>query len=175
MPFYEPVRLIEGIFHIDQLTEGRFVLGLGTGYQPREFTKFSFDIDNRLERGMEIWGELHEAQVTHVIDYQGKHIRVDNAELSIVPYQYPIPVFAVGNAPEVRRRILERNATPLAGVGAQPPALFKTLRGLLTETATELGIGDSTIPFATRRYVYITNDRRQALLARNRFCTTIDW
>jgi alkanesulfonate monooxygenase SsuD/methylene tetrahydromethanopterin reductase-like flavin-dependent oxidoreductase (luciferase family) len=44
LPFYEPIRLIEDIFLVDQLLEGRFVLGIGTGYQPREFTRFGGDL-----------------------------------------------------------------------------------------------------------------------------------
>ena len=165
MPFYEPVRLIEDIFYVDQLTEGRLVLGLGTGYQPREFEKFSFNIDSRMQRGMEIWDALHQAQSSHVIDFQGEHINVTDCALSITPRQDPIPVFAVGNAPEVRQRILERGATPLCGIGPNPPTLFGTLRGLLSETARELGIDDSDLPFAVQRYVFISDDPAECLMA----------
>jgi alkanesulfonate monooxygenase SsuD/methylene tetrahydromethanopterin reductase-like flavin-dependent oxidoreductase (luciferase family) len=165
MPFYEPVRLIEEIFYVDQLTEGRFVLGLGTGYQPREFAKFDFEIEDRMERGMEIWDAFHQAQYSHVIDFQGEHIQLNNVELSIVPYQKPIPTFAVGNAPEVRKRMLERGVTPLCGLGSQPPEFLKTLRGLLSETAAELDINDSDVPFAVQRYVHVTENPNQARAA----------
>ena len=165
MPFYEPVRLIEDIFYVDQLTRGRLVLGLGTGYQPREFEKFSFDIDSRMARGMEIWDALHQAQSSHVIDFQGDHINVSDCALSIRPLQDPIPVFAVGNAPEVRRRILERGATPLVGIGPNPPSLIGTLRGLLGETAAELGIDDASLPLAVQRYVFISDDAAECRLA----------
>ena len=98
-----------------------------------------------MERGMEIWDAFHQAQYSHVIDFQGKHIQLDNVELSIVPYQKPIPTFAVGNAPEVRKRMLERGVTPLCGLGSQPPEFLKILRGLLSETAAELDIKDSDL------------------------------
>ena len=52
MPFYEPLRLAEEICMADQLCNGRLVLGLGTGYQPREFKKFGFEINDRLQRGL---------------------------------------------------------------------------------------------------------------------------
>lgn len=165
MPFYEPVRLIEDIFYVDQLTEGRLVLGLGTGYQPREFDKFGFDIDARLDRGLEIWDALDAAARTGVIDFHGKHVDIDNAALAIGPLQKPIPTFAVGNHPEVRRRILERKATPLCGIGSNPPSFIGTLKGLLLETADELGIDHAAVPLAVQRYVFITDNKREALQA----------
>jgi alkanesulfonate monooxygenase SsuD/methylene tetrahydromethanopterin reductase-like flavin-dependent oxidoreductase (luciferase family) len=165
LPFYEPLRLVEDIFYVDQLTEGRLILGLGTGYQPREFDKFGFAIESRLQRGMEIWDVIHQAQQTNCIDYQGEHINIRDAALSISPLQQPIPVFAVGNAPEVRQRIIERNATALCTPGGQSPEFIGTLRSLLDETCIEMGGDPSKLDFGVQRYVFITEDAAEARLA----------
>ena len=162
MPFYEPLRLIEDIFFTDQLCEGRFVLGLGTGYQPREFEKFGFALDDRLAKGLEIWDALHAAQDRAVIDFQGDYLQINDAALSIEPLQRPIPTFAVGNAPEFRRRIVERGATPMCTPGVQDPSMIGVLRNLISETCDELGVNGDDIPFAVQRYVFVTDDPAEA-------------
>lgn len=165
LPFYEPLRLIEDIFLVDQLLEGRFVLGLGTGYQPREFEKFGFPIEDRLARGLEVWDALWAAMESGVVDFQGKHVQIHDAALSLAPWRNPMPTFAVGNAPEVRRRIVARGATPLCTPGVQDPSVIGVMRGLLSETCAELGADDAALPFAVQRYVFVTEDKAEARLA----------
>lgn len=149
LPFYEPIRLIEDIFLVDQLLDGRFVLGIGTGYQPREFTKLGLNIDNRVQRGLEIWDALWEAQHTN------------HGEMAIEPLQRPIPTFAVGSDPAFRRKIIERGATPLCTPGMLAATAIGTARGLISETCAELGVTDSG-PFAVQRYVFVTNSASEA-------------
>ena len=42
---------------------------------------------------------------------------------------------------------------------------MKTLRNLLCETADEIGMNHDSIPFAVQRYVYVVENRREALAA----------
>ena len=49
-PLYEPLRMLEDIAVLDQLSEGRLVLGLGSGYQRHEFRKFGLELDESRER-----------------------------------------------------------------------------------------------------------------------------
>lgn len=155
LPFYEPLRLIEDIFLVDQLLEGRFVLGIGTGYQPREFEKFGFPIGDRLARGFEIWDALWMAQESGY---------VGDVSLAISPTQRPIPTFAVGSDPAFRRRIIERGATPMCTPGMLAPSAIGAARRLVADTCAELGVPDDG-PFAVQRYVFITDDPAEAALA----------
>ncbi len=162
MPFYEPLRLVQDICMADQLTNGRLVLGLGTGYQPREFSKFGFEINDRLQRGLEIWDVIHQGVTQGRIDYRGDHVSISDAALSIAPVQDTIRTFAVGNAPEIRQRMVERGATPLTSSALMPTSLLATLRGLYKETRAENGLTDDDFPFAVQRYVYVTKDKDDA-------------
>ncbi len=164
LPFYEPLRLIEDIFMTDQLLEGRFVLGLGTGYQPREFEKFDIPYGRRLEHGLEIWAALLQAQETGVIDFDGEFVSIRDAALSIEPFQQTIPTFVVGSAPEIRRLIIKRGATALMTPGLAPPAVISTVRDLLSETAAETGKIDD-FPYAVQRMVFVTKDKDQLVPA----------
>src|SRR5262249_19924011 len=144
-------------------SEGRFALGLGTGYQPREFQKFGFEINDRLQRGLEVWDVIEQALSNGAIHFEGKHVKIRDAALSIAPYQKRIPVFAVGNAPEMRKRMVERSAIPLTTPGVGPEALIGTARQLYKETRSENGLTDDNFPFAVQRYIFVTDSREEAL------------
>ena len=165
MPFYEPLRLVEDICLTDQLTEGRLVLGLGTGYQPREFKKFGFEIDNRLMRGLEIWDCIEQGVYGGVIDYQGDHIQISDAALSIAPVQERIRTFAVGNAPEMRQKMIDYGAETLTTPAIGPNSIVETARRLYKEKRTENGLEGDDFPFAVQRYIYVAKDKEDARAA----------
>ena len=162
MPFYEPLRLVEEICVADQLTNGRLVLGLGTGYQPREFKKFGFEINNRLQRGLEVWDVIYQGLYEGRIDFHGEHVQIEDAALSIAPVQKEIVTFAVGNAPEMRQRMVERGAVPMTTPAVAPSTMTETARRLFMETRAENGIEGEDFPFAVQRYVFVTDDASEA-------------
>jgi DNA-binding IclR family transcriptional regulator len=47
VPLYDPVRVVENVAFVDNLSNGRVVLGHGSGYRPYEFEGFGRDFDNR--------------------------------------------------------------------------------------------------------------------------------
>jgi alkanesulfonate monooxygenase SsuD/methylene tetrahydromethanopterin reductase-like flavin-dependent oxidoreductase (luciferase family) len=161
LPFYDPLRLIEDIFVTDHLLEGRFVLGLGTGYQPREFVKFGTAIGERVGKGLEVWDALHTAQQTGRIDFDGKYVHIHDAVLPVPPLQRPIPTFAVGTDPEFRRRVVQYGATPLCTPGLADPSTTANARALINETRTSLG-HETGGDFAVQRYVFVTDNRTEA-------------
>jgi alkanesulfonate monooxygenase SsuD/methylene tetrahydromethanopterin reductase-like flavin-dependent oxidoreductase (luciferase family) len=44
-PLFQPVRLAEEAAFLDQLCQGRLILGLGLGYRPEEFAAFGFNVE----------------------------------------------------------------------------------------------------------------------------------
>lgn len=165
MPFYEPLRLVEDICFADQLCDGRLVLGLGTGYQPREFKKFGFEINDRLMRGLEIWDVIQQGLYNGVIDYRGDHIQIEDAALSIRPLQGKIRTFAVGNAPEMRQKMIDFGAEPLTTPAIGPNTIVETSRRLYRETRELNGLSGDDFPFAVQRYIYIAEDKNDAQMA----------
>ncbi|MBT7646203.1 MAG: LLM class flavin-dependent oxidoreductase, partial [Rhodospirillaceae bacterium] len=53
LPLYHPLRLLEEIGMVDQLSDGRLVIGYGSGYQAFEFERFGHDLG-------ENWAITHE-------------------------------------------------------------------------------------------------------------------
>ncbi|MGC6531041.1 MAG: LLM class flavin-dependent oxidoreductase [Candidatus Puniceispirillaceae bacterium] len=162
MPFYEPLRLVEDICLADQLSNGRLVLGLGTGYQPREFKKFGFEINDRLMRGLEIWDVIQQGLYEGVINYQGQHVQIEDAALSIKPVQEKIRTFAVGNAPEMRQKMIDYDAQPLTTPAIGPNAVIATARRLYKETRENNGLMGDAFPFAVQRYIYVAENKDDA-------------
>lgn len=85
-PFYHPVRLALRAATMDTLSNGRVVLGIGTGYRQREFEHYGIELDERLQRMSEVrrlikrlWREDH-------VSFGGEHYEVEDLTL------YPKPV-----------------------------------------------------------------------------------
>lgn len=82
LPLYDPVRVVENTSFIDILSEGRVVLGLGSGYRPYEFTGFGKEFEERRDMQEEairlILTLLHERRGTHEGKYYKSHIGPDN-------------------------------------------------------------------------------------------------
>jgi alkanesulfonate monooxygenase SsuD/methylene tetrahydromethanopterin reductase-like flavin-dependent oxidoreductase (luciferase family) len=47
VPLYDPAGIVENMAFVDNLSNGRMVLGLGSGYRPYEFEGFGRDFDGR--------------------------------------------------------------------------------------------------------------------------------
>jgi len=69
VPLYDPIRVVENMAFVDNLSNGRMVLGLGSGYRPYEFEGFGRDFDSRRDMQEEAIGLilelLHKRRATH--------------------------------------------------------------------------------------------------------------
>jgi alkanesulfonate monooxygenase SsuD/methylene tetrahydromethanopterin reductase-like flavin-dependent oxidoreductase (luciferase family) len=146
LPFYEPLRLAEDVCLTDALTAGRLVLGLGFGYQPREFIKFGVPFTERYERGLEAW-DLIEQAVDGQISHRGSQL-----DVAVTAAQHRIPTFVVGSDPMVMKTVAERQAIPFVTPGLQPLPAAQRMRDAYAEVYGE------PMPFAMQRYVFVSDD-----------------
>ncbi len=153
LPFYEPLRLAEDVCLIDALTAGRLVLGLGFGYQPREFIKFGIPFDERYRRGLEAWDLIDQA-VGGRIDHRGAFVTA-KVDVAVTAAQAHIPTFVVGSDPAVMRTVAQRRATPFVTPGLQTLSASQRMRDAFAEV-----YGDP-MPFAVQRYVFVADDRTE--------------
>jgi len=91
LPLYHPLRLIEEICMLDQMSGGRFLFGVGRGISPVEVGFFSVDF----ERGMQQFTETLEVirlGLTHdVLTYDGEFYKFDGVPMVMKPAQRPHP------------------------------------------------------------------------------------
>ena len=91
---------------LDQLSNGRVILGVGTGAYREEYEALFPDARDvhrgaMVEEGMRALRRLFtERRVT----FEGRYVRLDSVECYPKPVQDPLPMYAGGNHPEVRRR-----------------------------------------------------------------------
>jgi alkanesulfonate monooxygenase SsuD/methylene tetrahydromethanopterin reductase-like flavin-dependent oxidoreductase (luciferase family) len=99
VPLHHPLRIVENAAFIDILSNGRFQLGMGSGYRPYEFEGLGISYEERREIQMEaiplILDGFHKKQVTA----KGKHFNFDVSgdwEIFPQPVQQPHPPLYLG-------------------------------------------------------------------------------
>ncbi len=72
LPLQNPIRVVENAAFIDILTEGRFILGLGSGYRPYEFAGLGIDFETRHDAQEEAIPIVLEAFHKRRVEHAGK-------------------------------------------------------------------------------------------------------
>ena len=103
VPLHHPMRIVENAAFVDILSNGRFQLGLGSGYRPYEFDGLGIDYEARREIQQEaiplILQGFHEKRV----NADGKHFKFkmdEQYEIFPQPVQQPHPPFYMGAGTE---------------------------------------------------------------------------
>jgi probable F420-dependent oxidoreductase len=102
---------------IDLLTDGRFRLGLGIGWNDVEYEALGMDFSNRGRRFEEQIELLRRFWTEPVFDFEGRWHKVTAAGINPLPIQRPIPIWIGGSA----ERALRRAAVSADGLFPQRP------------------------------------------------------
>ncbi len=127
LPLYHPLRLAEEVAMLDQMSRGRFELGVGRGVSPIEVGFYGIAPDDRAPIFLEALAVLRAALTSRTLDFAGKHYTYRDVPMELAPLQRPHPPIWVG---------VERpdSAERAAGNGfnfitAQPVAETRALTG----------------------------------------------
>src|SRR5246127_1797117 len=91
LPLYHPIRLIEEICMLDQMSNGRFQFGVGKGISPIEVGYYGVDPEQSARMFIEALGVLRGGLQTRRLAYGGKFYRFDNVPMEPEPLQKPHP------------------------------------------------------------------------------------
>jgi alkanesulfonate monooxygenase SsuD/methylene tetrahydromethanopterin reductase-like flavin-dependent oxidoreductase (luciferase family) len=91
LPFYNPLRLVDEICMVDQLSRGRLEIGLGRGIQPWECRVYNIDPEDTRALFRESLDVLLMGLRTGRVDYEGEHLRFHDVPVTMRPYQQPYP------------------------------------------------------------------------------------
>ena len=166
-PLYQPLRMLEDLAVLDQLSDGRAVLGFGSGYQQYEFHKFGVD----LKEGRNIFLETMEVTEQFIqngaVEYAGKHIRVPKTHFSIRLRQPRPAIYVAGLAadPETQARSARGGYVPFFTTGWSTLEEIRKTRDKAAAAYAAAGGKAEEAPYAAQRYVFVTNDRAEALRA----------
>jgi len=138
VPFHDPIRLAEDAATLDILSGGRLRLGIGRGYQPKEFAGFNRNAEDSKVMYRETVDILRLAWNEHDWSYSGEHYQYENMEIYPRPLQQGgPPILHATVSPETYRErglngdriITSPNFTPI-GLMKQN---FDTYRNSLVE------------------------------------------
>ena len=90
LPLIHPLRIAEETATVDQLSEGRFELGVGRSGNVRAYDIMGIDYGESRERFQEALDIILQAWSGETFSYEGKFNTITNATLSPVPYQKPV-------------------------------------------------------------------------------------
>jgi alkanesulfonate monooxygenase SsuD/methylene tetrahydromethanopterin reductase-like flavin-dependent oxidoreductase (luciferase family) len=79
--FHNPALLAKQAATIDEVSGGRFVLGLGAGWNEAEFTAFGFPYDHRIDRFEEAFTIIRTLLREGAIDFDGRWYQARDCEL----------------------------------------------------------------------------------------------
>lgn len=91
LPAYHPVRLVEEIGMLDQISNGRVDLGFGRGSVPMELAYLGIDPNDAREMYEEALECVVQGLRDQRIDFHGKHFDIKDAPIFQRPCQRPLP------------------------------------------------------------------------------------
>ena len=91
LTFHSPLTVAETYAMIDVVSNGRLVLGVGSGYLKHEFEGYRIDPAEKRERFDESLEVLKQILSGKRVTYKGRHIQVDDVAINVLPIQKPLP------------------------------------------------------------------------------------
>ena len=160
LPLRHPVPVALQVAQLDQLSMGRFVLGIGVGGEdPHEFLSCGVDPRTRGARTNEslqilrrLWREDH-------VSFAGKHFQLDDVTLYPKPFR-PVPIVVGGRSDAALVRA-GRYGDGYTGIW-QSVERFKQAQSIIAGAATAAGRNPSEIEVGMQFWTSVAPNREDA-------------
>lgn len=162
LPLYSPGRLVSEIAMVDSLSEGRLVLGIGTGYQPFEFERFGTGLAQSKEIFTDFVEILEQGLTEEFIDWQGQHLSLPKTHIAARPYDGKPEIWVAGHAPEVHREAARRGYPMIVNGRFQTIDEVAANRDKLRNVLSGEGADPDTLKWGLLRYCCVTDSREEA-------------
>jgi alkanesulfonate monooxygenase SsuD/methylene tetrahydromethanopterin reductase-like flavin-dependent oxidoreductase (luciferase family) len=124
LPLYHPLRMIEEICMLDQMSRGRLEIGFGRGSSPIELEYYGQDPNAAEQIYTEALELILKGLISPTLTHAGKFFKFDNVPMELSPYQKPHPPVWYGvHAPESAARAARRG---LHVVALDPTPMIRT-------------------------------------------------
>ncbi len=182
VPLYDPLRLVQEICMLDQLSHGRLEVGVGRGSSPIEAAMFGLTPPDTVERFEELFPAIVEAMETGRFRRPGAEGPAgEEVQLHVPVYQRPHPPlwYPSSNAASIPRLGDEGYnvlfgfgfaSPPLEAVREQSRVFFSSYRQSVERGTVRYGLPGRTPRFGMLRHVVVAPTDEEALaLARPAF------
>lgn len=143
LPLYHPLKLLEEICMLDQMSRGRLLLGVGRGISPIELRYYGLDPEQTPGMYQEALEVILRGMACKELTFEGRHYNYRNVPIELEPYQKPHPplwygigrveavpwaaqhaVNVVGNVTGAKMRpVADRYRAEWAALGHEPETL----------------------------------------------------
>jgi alkanesulfonate monooxygenase SsuD/methylene tetrahydromethanopterin reductase-like flavin-dependent oxidoreductase (luciferase family) len=165
-PLYHPLRLLQEICMLDQMSAGRLEMGFGRGAAAAEIRFFDVDPAQTEKSYEEVVGFILEGLREGAVTVSEEGGRKRRMPLAIPPFQKPHPPLWYGiHSPEAAERVARRgmNVIGLDTVGELAPS-FGRFRAVWKETR-----GEAPLPkIGIGRFVFVARSAGEALATARR-------
>lgn len=100
VPLYIPLRLIEEICMLDNLSNGRLEVGLGRGVSPIEVAFFGIEPDEAMGRFIEGVDLVIEGLTVDRLTFKGRYYRYEDVPMPLRTVQSPLPLWSASMSPQ---------------------------------------------------------------------------
>jgi alkanesulfonate monooxygenase SsuD/methylene tetrahydromethanopterin reductase-like flavin-dependent oxidoreductase (luciferase family) len=171
LPLYDPVRLAQEFGMVSQMSGGRLELGVGVGYQPYEFRRFGMNLDEAADRSLEMLDILEASFTGASVTHKGRHYAVEEFASAVPPATARSVTYFAGAVrhPTIPRRVVAKGYVPFVYNGWSPFETIVETRAKFDALAREEGVDPRSIGMALERFVYVTDDKAEALWAAEQF------
>ena len=162
LPLYHPVRLLEEICMLDQMSGGRFELGVGRGAAFVEAMRFNLkseDIQPLFDETLDILIKGLKAEESFT--YEGKYYTIKDLPMTVHPMQRPHPPLWYGTNTPDKTVWGAANSVNMLSLGS--PQLTRSVTDRYREEWKKLGKAEADIPFlGIARNVFVADTDEEA-------------
>ncbi len=91
LPLYHPIKLLEEICMLDQISGGRMMLGVGRGISPIELRYYGLDPEQTPAMYEEALEVLLRGMTSPLLTFDGKYYQYHDVPMEMTPFQTPYP------------------------------------------------------------------------------------
>lgn len=100
-PLYHPARIAQAAATIDEISDGRYTLGIGAGNTPDDYAALDIDADPRFSRFVETIEIVHALLRTGTVAFSGDHYRASTELIMRGPRSGHIPIVIAAGGPRM--------------------------------------------------------------------------
>jgi len=159
---HSPVHLAKSLSTLDQLSQGRIEIGVGTGGKGRPFAAFGVDPVRYVARFTEGLALMKALWTDARVTFDGEFWQLQDAAMEPKPFQKPFPPIWFGGAGPAALRRAVRLGDGFFGAGSAPTAKFASQVQIVREALAESGRPAEDFPIAKRVYIAVDEDASRA-------------
>lgn len=157
-----PIHLAKSLASLDQLSQGRLIVGVGLGASTEIYGAYGLSAERRVARFNETLTYIQRLWTEEDLNFEGQFFQIKHANLRPKPFQKPHPpIWFGGSAPAALKRAVRRG-DGFIGAGSSSTAEFKSHVQTIRQELQAAHRDPGDFFLAKRVYLAVDSDRERA-------------